>query len=760
MRGPVSPDGHLASHPNDGERMTMVFPSHVFGAQHERILDSLQDPGSKAVGVQTRSTVGQIGGDIVQTDAALTYPGADGTELTAIPVEIASYTKAAKDLSDDLNELNSATKDGELIRYNGRPLGIGRLIDLAQLKPLDAEEVTQNVHDAIIGFTSEDYEGRNFRVDTNGVLEVKLAPVEFFFDEEFLFGPLASSVGLLHEGRARLAGLSDAEDRHPNDKLPGFTLGGIRISPGPLHYMIEPKLRADGVERDEFIQIPGAAFIDGNRIMGIGDNLPTYDRHRQVELVRTASPSGGDLESAHTFGNSSVGMKIFRSRQLASSGAINWLRMPKADRLATHYGGVNVLRALDAANPANHEALLEVTDDPDNVALVMSRNGARVIGARRSQAQNERKISDVLARSEPGFDEGLEHLEPLVEALGSNAGDRTNILVTDEIDLSDIPHYAKNNDVRGFLFRKAKNGRTMDTNTQTMLAEYARRGIGIARVEGADYREFHQSGMFVKPGIAERLAKMELSVAVFGANRREVGTAYREDIEYLFDRMIEEFGGPEYLAAVHGGGDGAMGAAHKAALDRNMMSLAMMINLEKNAQQNVGNDASAVNEILSPELLTRQGILEACNLIPIFVPGGHGTFIEFFTSTTDRKLLHSLPTPLIVLNNNDYFTPLKEQVDIIANTTEIRRNGSTFNIAGKGNSPRTWVNYITHFVDSKEEVWDVIKNFKDDPAGVWHEAGVSREQLAVAYENMRAQAAKNGIGIPLFLSRAAERYIG
>jgi predicted Rossmann-fold nucleotide-binding protein len=706
-----------------------------------------------------RSTIAQLGGDVLARDHSFLTHDQNDVPSIHIPVEFAAYTSTAQKMFDDLRELIPATKPGEAVTHNGRVIPIGRIILLSMLRELDGEQIQQNILDGFMGFDETRHPDpeapKNYQITSAGRLLVKLAEREYRFDEEELFETAAGPLSTLHEGRPRLERVATAERRSPDDPLPDFTLSGIRVSPGSLHLGLESRTYRDDLTCGTFDQIYGGHFIDAGRIAGIGRQLKSYNRHRQVELRRVAPDKEG--VPPQTYGNTWLGVKVYEPLN-KMQGPHDWLRMTPDERREIHITGISTLRAIEAEDPITHEALLEAVKTKNTEAIILKRSGGIIVNKRRSRGDNERAILRAFRKFPDGLPEEIEHLAPQVEALDA-AGDKTNLLVTDEMDLSLIPHYVKRRGVSAFLFNRSNCGEIMDINDMTTLSALVRSGVGIAKLDqDSHYREFHQSGLWVKPGVAKQLLHREDAFAFFGANRGPVGEAYREDIDWLLDQAIFEIGGTAGISVVTGGGGGIMQAGHLSARERGVLSLVASITSEKPEVAHLAQDADALNQVISLYLLMRQDILEQLYTIAYVYDGGHGTGLEIFNATTARKLQHRLPTPIIVMNNRGFYKGIKQQLNDIADHTTIMHNGEVFDVSGRANSPRKW--NLVHFANTKEDMFAAYQQFRRDPLAIWHDMGMTEDQIGLALDHNLKLADMFALNIPSYLLRAAQEGSG
>lgn len=743
MRGPVSPDANIGAHPEGGGQAALFFEvADLSGDVIDRI--AAGDPALRLLG---RSVLGQLGVDI--------YEGGEATVIDNglwLPIGITGHTEVGNALINDVNRLISETKPGKISVWHGAPLPFGRFADLDSLERLEADEVQHDIDQSVICLdpASNNISPRNdyYRINSDGSLSVKLAPVEFKVNNAHLYktpgipdldiqpkiAPPDRRLELLHRGRPGIKRNSWIEQREPDDILPDFLLGGILISPGGRYWSIRPEI-ANGVQ-----QIPSAALLDGNRIDGIGDHLDPYYRHRQVELVTSG-------ENRPTFGDTYVTLDLYRPKEVSGDVPINWLQMSPAVRRSRHILGVTALQALETSDPDTRRALFDIVERPDVSAIVLSRKGISVVPEAGNHSGNRRLIKNELRLTPDGIPSGLRHLKPLIDRLG-NAGDKTSTVIAEELKLEHLPDLVDDGGASAILAgRYVGEGGSITQDELSLLSSLSRQNVGIAQAENGDYREFHPMGLWVKPGVAERLRSERIFCAMFGAARTGVGNRLHSEIGRLMDDLVEFEGSPESLAFVHGNGDGVMRSACENARARNILSLGTGINAEKNGQGAVSTAADGVINMETLGWIVRQHQLNANASIAYVVEGAFGTNAEIDNITTSRKLLIHTPAPMFIRNPGGEFDGVRQQLKI---------NGET----ALPNSARKWVPRTVHFIDDLSESLPVYARYRQDTTGYWERAYVPPKHIALVYENRRMVAAKTGIQIPGHELKAMIEYAG
>lgn len=741
MKGPISPDATLAHHIEGKDQLAFFFPEGALDTEVKtKVLES--SPDLLWLG---RSVLGQVGVDITADGAAVSHNHSG----IYVPVSTAAYANVGRTLLDDLQELVHQTASGANVLWRDRPLPFGRLADMSRLVRQDRDAVQTDIYERYISFETngalhDNDQPTAYKVHQDGSVSIKLTPLEFILNENYFLSSTEGRIGLLQEGRAAVARDSDHIYKDDDEPLPDFLLGGIRLSAGPRFWRILSQVT------DNFVQLESAALFDADRLMGTGRHLPEYDRQRQVELRKI--PDATSEEPEPTYGNTWIPVEFFRSTQVGQNRPpINWIRMTRQQRRLRHAYGVTALQALETADTANREALFAVARKPDVAALVLSRRGVQVVNETGSDKLNTRNTVSKLREPAEGVPRDLCHLKPLIEELGT-AGDRTATVVAEQLRLEDIGRLVAGGDARAILFERfrADGSETMSTEELAALVDLSRRGIGIAWAQDGDYREFHPSGLWIKPGVSQRIEQLEVSVALFGARRENIAKLYESQIGRFLDGLVNMFNGPEYLAVVHGNGSGIMRAADEGARARGMLSFGVGIDVERLGQDQVNKAADGRMNMKSSELLIRQHLLEVYSTIPVITDGGVGTLVEIYNSLCFRKLLLGLPTPIIIVDPTGMYEPTRQQIENIA-PNEI----------GEQSLPRNWLKNVLRFVtDFENGALQELANFIADPAGFWQAANIPTGHIRIADIAHRRQLAKLGMRLPPFMHQGVKKALG
>lgn len=740
MSGPLSPDALLAHHPEGTGQTTLHFETGVLNPD---VLDKVL-AGSDDILWLGRSVLGQVGveveakGELVDNNGSGVY----------VPVVMKASTPVGQALLEDLGGLMDTTEAGANVVWGGQGLPIGRFADMSRLAPMSADEVEESISDGMISFdkgeSADDFQKPSYRLNDDGSVSVPLNPLEFVLNEEHFMGSPEARISLLHNGRAAVARDSDNFGRDADEPIPDFLLGGISVSAGPLFWRVISEVS------DRLTQLKSAALFDANRLMGIGRHLPAYDRNRQVEIIK--SPDRTNKKPEPTYGNTMIPVEFFHSKEVGQSaqGPVNWLRMTPAARRHRHINGVTALEALETADQGSREALLDTVRDPAIAAVVLSRRGIQTVKETGSSKMNTVNTIDKLHKAAKGVPSELEHLEPLIENL-SAAGDRTATVVAEQVNLMSLSRLVHGGDARAILFERFRDdgSELVTLEEHSQLVDLSRQGVGIAWAQDGEYREFHPSGLWIKPGVAERIEQLEMTVAIFGAQREHVGKKHEEQIGKFLDGMIDIFDGADKLAVVHGNGGGIMRASDEAARKREILSFGVGIDVENLGQDQVNKAADGRLNMPASELLIRQHLLEAYSTVPVYTEGGIGTVVELDAALVVRKLLLSLPTPIIVVNPDGLYN------DSLAQVRKLSRQG-----IAKKDSPRRWMENTLREVDDFENgAVAVLKEFHDDPVAFWRKAGIPQKHIAQAHEAHSKSLEKFGMRLPQFMQAAVKRYL-
>jgi predicted Rossmann-fold nucleotide-binding protein len=749
MRGPVSPDGSLAAHPEGNGQAALFFKyDDLRDEGFDRVLAG--DPSLVAIG---RSVLGQLGVDIQVTGPAVK----NGTRQHGVwvPIGMQAYTPVGNKLVEHAHDLVSETSEGRPVTWQGRSLDFGRFANYKRLEKMDAAEVQADIDDCMILLEPYKPEAKRdtprYRLNDDGSLAIKLSPVEFTLNQPYLIGtkdapaPRERLLGLLHQGRTGIDQISDPKFHDPNDRLPSYLLGGVSFSPGVRYWNVRSQVA------DNVFQLASASLFDGNRLMGIGRHLRPYERHRQVELVSTG-------DERQRFDDTWITIDLFRSKEVGggSQAGTNWLTMSPEARHARHIRGVTALEALEAADPASRNTLQTAAKMPGVAALVLSRSGAAVVPESGSLVHDAKNITEELKKRAHGIParldellgtEDRDNLQKLIENLRA-AGDRTSTVIAPELSIGSLANIVSEGGARAILAEKyiGDNGALTDEELG-ILTRLSRQGVGLAKTEGGEYREFHPIGLWVKPGVAKRLEKVELGIAIFGARRPWLGDDFDAQLHSFMKGLITDLG-PDKVAIIHGNGTGIMEKACQNARKLGILSLGTGIDAERNGQGQPSNAADGVINMDSLYWIIRQHQLDTHTTVPVILPGGFGTLAEIYNALTSRKLLLRNPGPMYVVAPDGDFEPTRLQIDQISDQR------------GDPDSPRFWIKNTVHFVDDLATVGRDLTIYRKNMPAYWEKAGISPQHIADSYAMRIEVLSKVGLDVPQDEKAAVETYAG
>jgi predicted Rossmann-fold nucleotide-binding protein len=733
-------DLHLAAYPEDRETLSLTLPdTHV----NRSVIDGLEsNDGSYTI--LGRSVLGQLGVDIRRIkDMDLLI---DEGELH-IPIDVLAYNATGRAIEADVREIRSRTEPADTLRWHGRPLNFGRMVNFENMKQLNKEEMQQAIDELYISFgiAGEDDEP-DYQIDDNGAVTLPLGMVEFVFNPKRLARPEQRFNAIKH-GRAGLIPHMDAIRHREEDPLPDFLVGGIILSTGPYHWKIKE------VVDERVRQLPSAARLDGNRLMGISSAHDDYSRHRQVELVNRGK--------TNTFGNTRVTLEAFRSTAAAGNvnPTVNWWQMNRNERKRLHAQGVNPLDVIMATNPSMRETLLEAVSGEKTGAVVLSAHGATAVERGETDKFTFQNILDA-ARSfgrDRNIPKRLRKLRPFVELL-KPAADRSRLVVADRLLAEDIPAIVEGGDVRAFLLQDF-GPEAMTKEIHSALVEQVRNGVSIGWVKDGNLRHFHRSGLWVKPEAVSRMEDLDLVVAMYGGHKEVIGSALNNQIDEFFGNLKTLM--PAYhIGVAHGNGPGVMDKADYLSRKHGMMSIGVGIDVEEQTHGKANMEPQAVATFKTDERLYRQQMLDTFNTIPIFNVGGFGTLEELAISVCTHKLLSCVPTPKIIVDPDKLYTNATKLYDEISNRPAMTINGQTIDLKDPANQlGQSWVSKTVHRVENYQQAFEKIKEFYEDPQKYWREAGIPQKEIERALRNHTERLRRVGMRPAEIIRRAAEAYI-
>lgn len=686
----------------------------------------------------SRSALGQLGIESIPIGEPELYGDA-----LVVPIDLVGHSDTARSLIDDVKDLPAA-EDGK-ITYNRYPLRFGRILDTQRLDPLTPNQVEFAVTNGYLYAGEPDQEGIRWRVDDDGSLWFRLAPLEFIRHEDKL-ADRRIRMNILHHGRAGIAPFTDdVPVQSDQDSLPRFFVGGIKLSPGPYDVQIQTEVYEDDQGNTSY-QIPSASFIDGGRIMGVSDTLRKFDSHRQVELVTQGEVIAGDVW---------VKVNVFHpdGANRERSFSVNWSNLSPEQRSQMHYEGVSVIDVIGATEPTVLHNLMRHLSD-EFPAYVISHQGVTPVRRQPSRRFQTLSISDAvhshgMSRTTP---ETYSDLQPTVEALGP-AGDRSRLVVADSLDPTTIDELAAHGEVRAVL---AKNYGpiSMTKEDHMMLLRASRRDVKLLWEDPlGNARVFEIGGHWVMPHVRETYRSPEISLAFYTSHADVVGEALRQPVGEFLDN-IALLADPSSIILHHGNGSGGMAMVNEEGMRRGMVSSGTGIALENQGQHHAGKfTAQAVIDFLSVDRLYRQQGMDTHNTISIFNAGGLGTNEELAITLCSHKLLQCLPTPVIIVDESRVFKGVKDTVEDIATRKNIVIEGEQIDLGSHTLGP-SWVPQTMHYLDSYSDAVRVIDEFYSDPMKYWTDRGITEEMLAIALANQEQDVGRYGLVIPRPLRQA------
>lgn len=749
MRLPVTPDFYLAPHPEiDGQLAMAADCEEIGGTTAREIYEG--DPSKSGL---ARSIQGQIGNHFVFLEEGKTHNGPTLERATRLflPFVIKSHTERGAQMAADMYTIADQTPRGQFARHNGEPIPAGRFFDLSQVVQLDANDVERYRADGLIYFapSATNHDEPVYRFTSSGETQVKLSRDEYVLEPED-FSTTDSRLNLLLQGRSGIKREVGMVEHDPEDLIPEFLLGGLAVSGGPFYWRIKERVN------DHLIQLSSAALIDANRNTGTGLHLDSYERNRQVELVKQVDPES--KQPTPTFGNTWVPIEFFslrpsRGRKRHQLGT-EWRMLDRNELLDRHINGVTPLKALRLANPSVRTPLLSEVERSDTDAMAVGRVAVQRIKKSRSNQGKVKRIVRALEHRGEGIPEDARDPEAWRQAMDtlSDVGDMSATIIAEELHPHEVKTIidagARAILVKRLLGKSAARG-VMDAAHHTILNDYARKGIGIAMGDENNYRELHSSGYWILDGVASRMKNIAVPMSIYGGNRQQFYDVYARELELLLKNLVGVTGPQDEVAVFQGGGDGIMYAAHRAAIEANALSFTSGIDKEGAVAKLIMEEGHGhvFREVMA--VLSRQHPLVAHTLFSLILPGGIGTGLEYDAEALLRKLFVNPPTPFYVLNINGHYDGMRQQYDKYANDS----------VRGSVYSPREYMPKLIRYVEDLEEMFDDMVEFMRDPASRWEEDGIPPNHVDRSCSNKGKILQDDGMAIPLWLQRGRDDYL-
>lgn len=743
----ASENGFLTLHPEDSSQYAMYHASDTLSTQ---FIEGLR-VADERVQFISRSVFGQLGVDWKPVGDPTFIEEANGQASVYLPVAPTPYSEVGSNVVRQLDAMRARSGTGAYVRGSeqDQPIEVGRYIDYAQLKRLDTKAQTEEALQQGLLAVGEQIEGQEhpYTVNEDGSITMPLAFVETLVNPFTLSKPNRLRE-VLWQGRTGIRLESDTYHIPPDTKVPPFFVGGISLSPGPFTCVIRDRAHANS----PVMQLPSAAVIDGNRLMGIGKQLDPYSGHRQVELVN----DDPDL----IVGEATVTVDIYRERRLSDQPAvIDWYGMPIAERLRLHEHGLNPLKVLQAANPAVRETVKE-TYNGRHAGILLSAEGAEIVpqGATdKLTADNVQSVAEDFERNVP-LSEALEPIKPFVRAL-KPSGDRSFVFMGRRMTPKNMVELAASADVRTFLIEDFGDV-FMKSSDHMALTELVRSGVSVGWDHDGEMRVFHRSGMIMRPEEVPIFEAVELVVAMYGTHRKAIDAELAPGIDRFIAGLAHLVGGhAEKVAVIHGNGPGVMRLSDVAARKAGMQSRGVGILVEG---QEEGKDIwlpGAAVQFQSEERLYRQQIMDRQRLVSIINIGGDGTLEELMIDTCTTKLNLTIPAPTVLVDlDGEYLDSAHDAVRKASEQKTLRMNGKDIDISATPLA-QPWVINTVHHVRSYDEALAIVERFQRDPVSYWREAGIPAKEVLKGFLQHQVDYTKIGMRVAPHYEQAVMEYV-
>ena len=185
-----------------------------------------------------------------------------------------------------------------------------------------------------------------------------------------------------------------------------------------------------------------------------------------------------------------------------------------------------------------------------------------------------------------------------------------------------------------------------------------------------------------------------MNICIFGASGRELEESYYAAAE-LLGSLIAQQG---HTLVFGGGREGLMGAAargaHKYGGD--------IIGIVPKFFDEPGIIYEHCTELIFTETVReRKQLMEECSEACVVLPGGIGTFEEFFEMLTLKQLGRS-DRAIVVLNTNNYYDPMQHMLEDTARQRFMSRG--CLELYGLADTPDMALDYIARYVPRKGSI--------------------------------------------------------
>lgn len=731
--------GYLAQDPECPDELGVIFS--LSGEQQSELREG------DSVSIIGRSAMCLLGIDFRARPGYDYYHSiVDDVAGVLVPLEITPpATTTGSRLLDDVRNLPTNSHGMYIHGEQEQALPFARILRHTNLVAMSKRAVADAIRDNLI-VIGQPTEGsiprrKNWNINDDGSVTMPLAHLEFLFHHDIMDTP-EKRLNILHHGRAGLRPYVDTAERDPEDTLSIFTVGGVLFSAGPFFWKVRTTV-SDG----QYQQLETGSFGDGNRVNGVGAHLPSWERHRQVELLSK------DVTEPLRYGEAQVTIEFFRPKRVIDT-TVNWGALSHQERAKIHLNGMDPLTTLLDADPRIFEDLYAKFAAEDLNAVVITPHGNTAVSVSETAKFNGQKIANAVSKHGVTRGHDIEDLRWASELL-ANVSDRSRVAIVNSLRPSDASRIVEEQDVNGLLVRDW--GKVAFTEHEhTALTGLARRGVNLGWYMDGEFREMHRSGLWASPEAADRLSQLELVVAMFGGHNDQLREPLQPQVDEFFARLADLMD-PALIAAAHGNGEGMMLAGHRGARASNVMSLGSGIAAEAKGQGGFNNEPEAVVHSVSVDWLHRQNILDMLKTVSIYNIGGFGTGTEQFAALTTQKLWEVLPSPQIAVDLSGIFQDAKRWADKISSLEEIVLDDGT-QIPLTRPLAQPWVANTLHLVPNYHEAGAIVEAFVRDPASYWDNAGIPPIEIAHALPLHSARMALMGMKLPSYMRAAAEKY--
>lgn len=432
-----------------------------------------------------------------------------------------------------------------------------------------------------------------------------------------------------------------------------------------------------------------------------------------------------------------------------------------------HEEGVHIEDVLEVDSVRLIEALMDGLSSESLPGSIFARflTPGRIAEFTWPSSDQEAYLSDDLCEELPRLLNGAEGVEDrlvdpepyraIMDALSYVGGRLTekNIVAMDTLPNPDTLKSLAKSGVGTFFIRHLGPKRSFNLSRDSFveLSRLSRQGVRFFLVNpDGSVRVFHNE-TWVEPKNRERIDNAHTGIVNYGSS---VAGSF-EHLEPEFDAFFAGLAQmPELdmgagVLEIDGNGPAVMQMASSSARKNGIATMGIGTDLGA-IEQDGSRRPDAWATFTQDARFIRQDLMERRASFRLIHVGGLGTGEELFNTATNKKVLNSMPMPVILMDpkaqerGEHFWEPTRQQIQ-------------RFIESGTLDARSEWAARCLHYVSSPAEALAVIQDFVRDPVAYWNRVGVSAEQVKHAFASCEAISRESGFKIPPYLAKAVAR---